>query len=158
MQQAALSLYYCALQMSKGGLPLSMSKGFFGFSSFSLWHGPADNFTARDPWTWRWKEETSVIPYATKLDTVAEPKTGQHVGPAHSSLSYTYGITVVSSLQRQVHGSLQWNCPRSKIKIRNPQNSPGHKQGKPCLGHSQRTVAWILVNAKTSHFCSAVDE
>jgi len=63
-----------------------------------------DNFTARDPWTWRWKEETSVMPYASELDTAAQPQVGQHVGPAKSSLSNAWGITLVFSLQHQVHG------------------------------------------------------
>jgi len=59
-----------------------MSKGIFWISKF--FHLDTDNLTARDPLTWRWMKETSVIPYASELDTAAQPQAGQHVGPAQS--------------------------------------------------------------------------
>jgi len=33
----------------------------------------SDNFTARDPWTWRWREETKVISYASESELLAGP-------------------------------------------------------------------------------------
>jgi len=49
---------------------------------------------ARNLWTWRWREETRVIPYASDLDTADQPQAGQpeHVGPAKSSLSYAFHL------------------------------------------------------------------
>ena len=58
---------YSELKMSRGGLPLSTSKGIFGFPIFSL---DTDNFTARDPWIWRWLEETRAIPHRQKLKKI----------------------------------------------------------------------------------------
>jgi len=54
---------------------LSMSKGIFCISNvFPL---DTDNFTVRDPWTWRWREETRVIPYASDLDTTDQVQAGK---------------------------------------------------------------------------------
>ena len=62
-------VYYSTLPISKGGLPLSTSKDFFWISLFSPLD--TDNFTARDPWIWRWREATSVIPYALESEHTA---------------------------------------------------------------------------------------
>jgi len=59
------------------GFPCPCPREFFGFAIFSL---DMDNFTARDLWTWRWREETKVITYALKLDTAAQYRASQHVG------------------------------------------------------------------------------
>jgi len=103
-----------ALRMSKDGLPLSMSKSIFWISIFSPLD--TDNFTARDPCTWRWREETRVIPYALEPDTAAQPQPGQHLGSAQSSFSKALVITLVSSLQRQVYGSfaVKLSIPRDE--------------------------------------------
>ena len=85
---------------------LSLFKGIVWISDF--FPLDTDNFAARDPWTWRWREETRLIPHPSELDTATESKDGRHVGPAQRSLQSSdgYGITLVSSFQRQVHGSL----------------------------------------------------
>jgi len=72
-------------------------QGFFGFPIFWI---PLHNFTARDEKniadklvareTRVMRKETRVIIYALEHNTAAQLRAGQHVGPAKSSLSYTY--------------------------------------------------------------------
>jgi len=61
---------------------LHVKGNFLDFRFFPL---DTDNFAARHPLTWRWREETRVIPYASEPDTAAQPQAGQHVGPTQSS-------------------------------------------------------------------------
>jgi len=106
-----------------------------------------DNFTARDPWTWRWKEDTRVIPYARKVIFWQGLRAGQLGaqlqyqvvlqcatvccsepqcvticcrGWAALSNSDTQGITLVSPLQRHVHGSIVMKLSMSTGKNRKP--------------------------------------
>jgi len=56
-----------------------------------------DNLAVRDPWTWRWGEESRVVPYASELDTAAQPlqhtathcNTLHHAAPHCSTLQHT---------------------------------------------------------------------
>ena len=75
--------------MSNGNCLFECSKEIFGFAKISFGHGQF-HCKARDPWTWRWRKVTRVIPYALEFDGAALPQDGQHVGPANSSLSYAY--------------------------------------------------------------------
>ena len=122
-----------------------VQRNFLDFRFFLL---DTDNFTARDPWTWRWKEETSVMPYASELDTAAQPQVGQHVGPAKSSLSNAWGITLVFSLQHQVHGSLSVKLSMSRGKISEIQKiSLDMDKGSPPLDIAYiRERMHVLVN------------
>ena len=100
---------------------VNVQEFFFNAQLFPL---DTDNCTARDPWTWRWREETRVIPYASELDTAAQPQAGQHVGPARSSLSDAWGITLDSCLQCQVHGFLEVKLSVSRVEKSEIQKFP----------------------------------
>jgi len=72
-----------------------MSKVILRISDFSP--VDTDNFTARDSWTWRGRDETRVIPYTLELDTAAQPlqhtatycNTLQHTATHRSALQHT---------------------------------------------------------------------
>jgi len=120
-----------ALRMSKAGLPLSMSKEIFGFPIFPV---DKDNFTARDPCTWRYREETRVMPMRRNLILRLCPRL-----PARrpcQKIWFHEGITLCLSFRASTY-SMQWNYPCPREKNRKSKNSLGHGQRKVSLGHSQ---------------------
>jgi len=80
-----------------------------------------------------------------KLDTAAQPQPVPHLGAAKSTLSHKPCLTLVASLERQVHGAMAAQSFVSKgnnSKI--PKITLDMTKGKPSLGHSQRglCVPW----------------
>jgi len=132
------------LQMSKGGLILNISERFFGFPIFF----PC--FNARTPRIWHWRGKTRMIPLCVRKFVLEEPICWPAWGWAALSRSDRQGITLVSqvlwalSVKLSVSNFLGWLGGEVK-KIRSPQNSRNHVQGKllcfikPTLGNRYGT-------------------
>ena len=86
--------------MYKGGLPLDVSKGIPKLIQ-EFFPSDTDNFIASDPWTRHWREETRVIPYASELDTAAQPQVSQQ--KMASKLPHIPNVSVMKKVQQAPH-------------------------------------------------------
>jgi len=105
---------HTALRMSKGGLPLVISKVIFGI--LELFPLDTNDCAAMAPCTWRSREGTRVKPCLCESVLLAAPKCGTGWGCAAVSSSHTEGS--LSSFSAIPMKPWLWNCPYSRDRER----------------------------------------